>query len=641
MNRSTLLALFSLFAFASATFLPCTFDEIAHGSIDGRCNNLLFPSWGTVDSFYKTGPEGTEQYPWQDVPQVSPLPTYANASLLPPPGPRPRARIVSNAMGVRANPLEDDPINHALFATSFGQFINHDLEDNRENNASFSIFPLVTYMDDPTDPLCQGTAFPPSSFRCGPSNTMLTIVARSSGGVYDAQGNVKVYNNATSYFDLSTVYASHQSDHVKLRTFTGGKLLMAAFNSITVTVSGTPRTFTFEDLLPMYNQTYLDVNPPLLVLPPNYIFTSGDGRVNENIGLALMHLIFAREHNLICDELIAAYPLWAANPVLFDQVIFRKARALNIAKYQRIIYEQYIPAEFSDYFDQRVGPYIAYNPFVDATTSTVFATAAFRYGHYSIKGWNPVDECGNTTLYNLPTNNFIASLGQTAPAPASFHPLAVLAASGSFANVARGLIARRTSTVTTAVDDGIRNIRIPSGGVDLISLDIQRARQNQVPNYQRVRKAYHGADANTNRIYGMPGCSRSLETNDAVDDPLACFLVITPDVAVATQLKNLYKKVNNIDVIIGLVAEKQVPNTSFGKTMGNIIADEYKRKRDGDRFFYKNLFRSGYFNFQERQTIQQTTMGTILQRVFGDEFPANPFISPENYRQNLANTCNN
>lgn len=166
-----------------------------------------------------------------------------------------------------------------------------------------------------------------------------------------------MYNNATSFFDLSTVYGSNEEDHDRLRTRTGGKLIMAATNSITVSVAGiffdslllyflaffsfshyrafsnfaffalflsfffsfaqllniiigVPTSFTFEDILPSYNQTGLHVNPSLLTLPFTYIFTSGDGRVNENIALTLMHHVFAKEHNLLCDELMAENPQW-------------------------------------------------------------------------------------------------------------------------------------------------------------------------------------------------------------------------------------------------------------------------------------------------------------------------------------------
>lgn len=55
--------------------------------------------------------------------------------------------------------------------------------------------------------------------------------------------------------------------------------------------------------------------------------------------------------------------------------------------------------------------------------------------------------------------------------------------------------------------------------------------------------AHHGKDSNTNRLYGLPGCPRSLENNANIEDPIECFVAITGNATVAATLKSLYKKV--------------------------------------------------------------------------------------------------
>jgi hypothetical protein len=53
-------------------------------------------------------------------------------------------------------------------------------------------------------------------------------------------------------------------------------------------------------------------------------------------GLTLMHLVWAREHNRQAAKLEATNPSWT------DEMLFQHARAITIAKYQRIVYEQVI-----------------------------------------------------------------------------------------------------------------------------------------------------------------------------------------------------------------------------------------------------------------------------------------------------------
>ena len=42
----------------------------------------------------------------------------------------------------------------------------------------------------------------------------------------------------------------------------------------------------------------------------------------------MLHTLWHREHNLACSEILAE------NPVLADEEVFQRARALTIAKYQ-------------------------------------------------------------------------------------------------------------------------------------------------------------------------------------------------------------------------------------------------------------------------------------------------------------------
>lgn len=630
-------------------------------TIDGSCNNLLFKNWGQAGTLYAEGPEGRELYEAQRNFQ-STEPTevlYKDQDSLPDyDGPRGNARNISNKLCTRTDEEEEnvvDEVNHSMFSNIFGQFVNHDLENNRMVNASSrDYFPLVSYALDPEDPSCAPVFIPPQEgYRCGPDSRMIGSVSRASGVEVQADGTHRVYNDNTAYLDLNTVYGSDDTVASKLRAGTHGKMAVSDSKDITIVnmMTQQPFTYTFENFLPLYEDIQVPINPQFIdngepnATPSNMVFSAGDDRVNENIGLTFFHNLFLREHNRIADELIDSNLVWKLLPNLFDDVIYEKARMINIAQYQKIVYEQFFKSSYGQHNYDKLGDYTGYNPFVETATSQLFAGAIFRYGHFSMRNYFALNECGEAMEFGQPAANQdkkMEVLGMGAQFPAFIQPAGQLAMSGGWGNIARGLINERTAPIAFATNSDIRNLRIPNVGfLDLISLDLVRARYNDLPNYQQVRKHHYGLDSVTNNIYGLPGCPRSLENNENQDDPLDCFLAISSDTEIAQQLKDVYRKVNLIDVLIGVTAEDKVGGTSFGRTTSNVVIDQFKRTRDGDRFFYQSTFLRGLLSHKERQNLETVTMGHILRRNLEDytDAPDNPFVAPDNYREQLQSNC--
>ena len=112
-------------------------------------------------------------------------------------------------------------------------------------------------------------------------------------------------------------------------------------------------------------------------LPQSQMFVTGDTRGNENLELTALQSLFLDNHNRLAAELQKENPTWT------DQQLFDEARKLNIAEYQSIIYNEWIPAVLGQ---NALPAYTGYNPNVNASIANEFSTVAFRFGHSLLSG---------------------------------------------------------------------------------------------------------------------------------------------------------------------------------------------------------------------------------------------------------------
>ena len=480
----------------------------------------------------------------------------------------PAPRLISDVVNNQANPADPaedintvDKQSLSDFGYSFGQFIDHDIDLTQDNGAW-------------TPSPCR-SAIRSASATDAPLAFNLSQNDPTTGT--STSNPAQQVNSITSYLDLSQVYGSDLATDNALRTFVGGQMKTSP--------GGPP---------PLDNLTYFtaaqlaainaaeggmaDAGP----LPESDMYVTGDTRGNENVELTVLQTLFLDNHNRIASQLQKANPSWT------DEQIFQEARKLNIAEYQSIVYNEYVP----DLMGSNALPaYKGYNPNVDAAIANEFSTVAFRFGHSLLSG--DVERQGNngqTVAADVPLEEdfFDSTILNGQGQPATTDPVTGLATTSIGAVLkgdADGDAQAEDTQVINEVRDLLFNEVVPGvgGGQDLIALDIERGRVNGIGSYNQVRVAL-----------GLPA--------------VTSFAQVTSNVKVQQELKAAYGNVNNIDAFEGGLAEDPVKGSDVGPLFQTIMVDQFKSLRDGDRFFYLNE----QFNSQEQQILQQ---GNTLTKV--------------------------
>jgi len=314
------------------------------------------------------------------------------------------------------------------------------------------------------------------------------------------------------------------------------------------------------------------------------LFVAGDLRANKQIGLISMHTLFVREHNRLAGELTDL------DPGLGGEDIYQIARKIVGAQIQAITYNEFLPRLLGS---DALGPYTGYDPTVDPTIASEFSAAAYRVGHTLL---SPelllVDKEGRESRVSLAE---------------SFFTPAFIRDNG-ISMVLRGLVAQKAQEVDSKIIDEVRNflLRGPTGPLfDLASLNIQRGRDHGLADFNTVRQAY-----------GL--------------DPVESFTNISSDTDVQDALRFVYGGVSDMDLWVAALAEDHVPGASVGETLQVIIGDQFRRLRDGDRFWFEN---DPYFVARPAlmEQLRSVTLADIIRRntPIDDEISDNVFIAAD------------
>nr|XP_045591913.1 peroxidase-like [Procambarus clarkii] len=529
--------------------------HLLYRTLDGSCNNLEHPSWGQARTTYQ---------------RLRP-PHYSDGLSGPRVsvggGPLPSARLVSTSVAAD----EDRPsADLTLSVMQWGQFLDHDLAHTPINRFGDmggiqccgesgrhlvdaavrhpACFPIEIPADDPF--------FGGTGRRC--MNFVRSLLAPRADPC--TLGHGEQMNQVTHYLDGSNIYGSSRQEEQTLRLFRGGLLVVQE-----------------RDLLPPDSS----VTECQSTSHGNSCFKAGDGRVNQQIELAIIHTVWVRMHNRIARELARLNPHWS------DETIYQETRKIVVAIYQHIIYNEWLPLVLGkDYMAEngllplREGFSRGYDSGLNAALLNEFATVAFRFGHSLVQGMiELVDATG--------------AVQDAMPLYENFHNPGPVYTPGRLDDLLRGLatqpIQQLDNFVTSSLTNRLFQTREMPVGMDLVALNTQRARDHGVAPYNDLRAAC--------------GLTRAKTFQDLLD-------VLPPKVVNVFQ--QLYASVDDIDPFVAGISERPAPGALLGPTFRCIVGEQFIRLKRGDRFFYDLADMPASFSEAQLYSIRLMSWARVL-----------------------------
>jgi hypothetical protein len=334
------------------------------------------------------------------------------------------------------------------------------------------------------------------------------------------------------------------------------------------------------------------------------------------VGLALLHSLFMREHNAVCDR------LHLAHPELSDDELYDKARLVVAALMAKIHTTDWTPAIIAhpttvkalrtnwwglegEHLDKRLGrltsnevlrgipgsptalhgvPYALTEEFV--CVYRMHPLIPDEYGFRSLADDKPLQERTlpevsvqhvRERFSEMSMPDLLYSFGTSHPGAITLH------------NFPRFLQDFHRA-------DGSR--------VDLASIDVVRVRERGVPRYNEFRRLLH---------------LKAFKTFEAMAD--------TPEHA--EDLRRVYSDPEEVDTMVGMYAERKPKGFGFSDTAFRIFILMASRRLEADRFFTRD-YRPEVYTQEGINWVENNSMRTLLLRHFPALGPAlegvaNPF----------------
>jgi hypothetical protein len=338
---------------------------------------------------------------------------------------------------------------------------------------------------------------------------------------------------------------------------------------------------------------------------------------NGWIGLSMLHALFTREHNLICDMLKAKYPSWD------DARLYGKARLINaalLAKIHTVDWTTAILPHRTTKLALRTNWYgIAGESLQEVLTfldenellgGIVGSSADHHAAPYSL-----TEEFVSVyRMHALVPDEFIVRSHETGEEQARYQ-LPDVAGRRGCAVLDRHTMADLFYSFGVSHPGALRLRNYPKhlqnlereDGVrfDLAAVDILRDRERGVPRYNDFR-----------RLIGK--------------DPVRSFEELTDDPHLREEIRRVYSgDLEKVDTMVGLYAEPLPEGFGFSETAFRIFILMASRRLKSDRFFTDD-FRPEIYTPEGIAWVKDNNMSTVLKRHYPELAPAfadleNPF----------------
>ncbi|MCW2781455.1 MAG: Peroxidase [Marmoricola sp.] len=519
---------------------PATEEARRARTVDGSFNDLSMPTMGMAGTAFG-----------RNVPLRMTTPRPALAS--------PNPRDISNLILARGEFTPAGIIN--TLAAAWLQFMNHNwfFHVRGSEDEYFEV------------PLPDGDTWPEDAIRIRKTPTM--GCPEGHGGAAPAYANKE-----THWWDGSQIYGTGAEKQHQMRTFTDGKIKVAADGR----------------LLP---------DPEV-----DGIELSG---FNENwwAGLSVFHTIFSREHNAICDALKKAYP------AMDDQRLFETAWLVNSALMAKIHTVDWTPTILrhpalqigmyanwwgveGEALQKKVGrltgsevlsgiagsdaahhsaPFSLTEEFV--SVYRMHPLLPDDYTFISHEDNRVLESRTLTEIQGRDTRGFIDRIGM----PDLWY---------SFGNASAGAVQLHN------YPNSLRQLkRIDGEMVDLGTLDILRDRERGIPRYNDFREALR-----------MPR--------------VRSFDELTRNKVWAKEIATLYNNdIDSVDPMVGMYAEQPPKGFGFSDTAFRVFILMASRRIKSDRFFTED-FRPEIYTKLGFDWVQNTTMKDVIERHHPELSPA-------------------
>jgi hypothetical protein len=348
-------------------------------------------------------------------------------------------------------------------------------------------------------------------------------------------------NTETSWWDGSQIYGSRNETTNRLRARVDGKMKLGADGLLPL-----------DPVLPGIDQTGFNNNWWL--------------------GLSVLHTLFCKEHNAICEALHREYP------AMDDDQLFAKARLINCALMGKIHTVEWTPG-------------ILANPVLQQGMQIVWSGAPndwlTRLGIWLVEAESLHGVPGSLPVHHAArycnTEEFVAVYKMHPLMPDDFHFVAHadghLLGDRTLTQI-QGRFTREALT-TFSMSDLLYSfgvaypgaitlhnyprtlqqlVKLDGSVIDLATADIVRERERGVPRYNDFRELLH-----------MP---RIKSWNKLSANPRW-----------AAELKEVYGHIDRVDTMVGMFAETPPPGFGFSDTTFHIFVLTATRRIQSDRFF--------------------------------------------------------